>query len=87
MLIGCAGCGLLFAPGGVTARDAERYEMIRVIGRGGMGVTWLARDRITDRQVCVKQCGGTAVARRFTLIDLDRNGRDVSHVSLLRPSG
>ena len=56
LLIGCAGCGLLFAPpGGVTARDAERYEMIRVIGRGGMGVTWLARDRITDRQVCVKQ--------------------------------
>ena len=58
LLIGCAGCGLLFAPtddATTTVRDAQRYELAYEIGRGGMGVTWLAKDRMTGRWVCIKR--------------------------------
>lgn len=33
---------------------AGRYETLRELGRGGVGVAWLARDRETDREVVVK---------------------------------
>ena len=36
---------------------AGRYEVIRSIGRGGMGTVWLARDTVLGREVAVKQIG------------------------------
>jgi serine/threonine-protein kinase len=33
---------------------AERYEIVRRIGRGGMATVYLARDRKHDRDVAVK---------------------------------
>jgi serine/threonine protein kinase len=39
-------------------RIAGRYEVLRAIGRGGMGVVWLCRDDVLGRQVAVKQIGG-----------------------------
>jgi serine/threonine protein kinase len=36
---------------------AGRYEVLRAIGRGGMGTVWLCRDEVLSRQVAVKQIG------------------------------
>ncbi|MEZ0579658.1 serine/threonine-protein kinase [Nocardioides sp. MH1] len=37
---------------------AGRYEVLREIGRGGMGAVWLCRDKVLGREVAVKQVGG-----------------------------
>jgi hypothetical protein len=34
---------------------ADRYELIRPLGRGGMGAVWLGRDVLAGRQVAVKE--------------------------------
>ncbi|NUN96245.1 MAG: hypothetical protein HUU16_08725 [Candidatus Omnitrophica bacterium] len=35
-------------------RLPERYELMRLLGQGGMGAVWLARDRSLDRLVAIK---------------------------------
>ena len=41
-------------PDDLRAELADRYELERVVGRGGMATVYLARDRKHDRQVAVK---------------------------------
>ncbi len=47
---------------------AGRYELVRELGRGGMGVVWLARDDVLSRSVAIKRIaqgpGGDAESRR-----------------------
>lgn len=31
----------------------SRYSLIRILGRGGMGVVWLARDEDLDRELAM----------------------------------
>jgi eukaryotic-like serine/threonine-protein kinase len=36
---------------------AGRYQVLRSIGRGGMGTVWLCRDEVLGREVAIKQIG------------------------------
>ena len=37
---------------------ADRYRVVRPIGRGGMGTVWLCEDGVLNRRVAVKRIGG-----------------------------
>ena len=51
----------LFGPEGLRGREEirapDKYVLEREIGRGGVGVVWLARDRVLDRPVALKFLG------------------------------
>lgn len=80
----CPRCALSralnFAPaGGPVATALEGYELLHELGRGAMGVVWLAREHALDRLVALKviaAAGDPLLAAR-----LQREGQAVARLS------
>jgi serine/threonine protein kinase/Tfp pilus assembly protein PilF len=85
---GCPGCLLQ------TARDAAggqvvfgRYTLIKVLGRGGMGIVWLARDEALERDVALKFLPDLMIQDRSLLDQLKRETKrclELTHPHIVR---
>jgi serine/threonine protein kinase/Tfp pilus assembly protein PilF len=85
---GCPGCLLQ------TARDAAggqvvfgRYTLIKVLGRGGMGIVWRARDEELERDVALKFLPDLMIQDRSLLDQLKRETKrclELTHPHIVR---
>ena len=68
-------------------RVFSRYTLSRVVGRGGMGVVWLARDDVLERDVALKFLPEIVVFDRGMLSDLKRETNrslELTHKNIVR---
>ncbi len=68
-------------------RVLNRYRLERVLGQGGMGVVWLARDEELDRNVALKFLPTIVVNDRASLNDLKRETKrslELTHPNIVR---
>jgi serine/threonine protein kinase/Tfp pilus assembly protein PilF len=85
---GCPGCLLQ------TARDAAggqvvfgRYKLVKVLGRGGMGIVWLAQDEELERDVALKFLPDLMIQDRSLLDQLKRETKrclELTHPHIVR---
>jgi serine/threonine protein kinase len=73
----------LLAPGTVFA---NRYEILQVVGEGGMGVVYRAKDNVTDREVALKLIRSDRLGGKDAVKRLIREGvtsRDIRHPNVV----
>jgi formylglycine-generating enzyme required for sulfatase activity len=73
-----------FAPG---QKLFSRYTLVRILGRGGMGVVWLARDEELEREVALKFLPEFVVVDKEAIRDLKRETRrslELTHPHIVR---
>ncbi len=85
---GCPGCLLetaLDATGG--QKVFGRYKLVKVLGRGGMGIVWLARDEELERDVALKFLPDLMIQDRTLLDQLKRETKrclELTHPHIVR---
>jgi formylglycine-generating enzyme required for sulfatase activity len=66
---------------------ADRYEMVREIGAGGMGVVWLAQDRVRDEPVAIKLLPKAVAHDPVAMVGIKREANlslRITHPNILR---
>jgi serine/threonine protein kinase len=84
---GAAAAECTFQPHGIGSMVFNRYSLQRVLGRGAMGVVWLATDTKLERLVALKflpdQIGTDPLSLK-ELKDETRLGLDLAHPNIVR---